>query len=320
MRISFLSALILTLFSSLGYFYYVAGSICPAPLSYRIGALDERFSLTQEEVRLAVGEAESVWENATGKNLFTYDDTGELVVNFVYDERQELSNSEDLLKEKLDATQNVSDAMRDTYTTLVNKYNAERLTYTAQAEAYEARLLAYNQEVEKYNNRGGAPADVYAALEEEKRQLSREQSALSAYANKLSALVSEINSVGEKANRIVNTYNQGIDVYNNTFATAREFTQGDYTNSTINIYTFDNRAELVLVLVHEMGHALSLDHVENSSSAMHYLLHGGKEGESLTTKDIALSTEDLAEFERVCGQKSPLERLKRGFSLIFESV
>ncbi len=188
MRMSFLSALLVTLFSSLGYFYYVAGSICPAPLSYRIGALDERFSLSQEEVRLAVGEAESVWENATGKNLFTYDGEGELVVNFVYDERQELSNKEDLLKEKLDATENVSDAMRDTYTTLVNTYNAERLTYAEKASAYEARLLAYNQEVEKYNGRGGAPSDVYASLEQEKRQLAREQSALNTYANKLNAL------------------------------------------------------------------------------------------------------------------------------------
>jgi hypothetical protein len=320
MRISFLLALIVTLLSSLGYFYYVAGAFCPAPLSYRIGALDERFSLSQEEVRLAVGEAESIWENATGKNLFTYDDEGELVVNFVYDERQELSNKEDLLKEKLDATENVSDAMRDTYTTLVNTYNAERLTYAEKASVYEARLLAYNQEVEKYNERGGAPADIYASLEKEKRQLAREQSALNTYANKLNALVSEINSVGEKANRVVTTYNQGIDVYNNTFGTAREFTQGDYTNSTINIYTFDSEAELTLVLVHEMGHALSLDHVDGAASAMHYLLHGGKDGGPLSRSDIVLSAEDLSEFDRVCGQKTPLERLKIGVSRIFEGV
>ena len=317
---SFLSALVITILVSLGYLYYVAGSICPAPLSYRIGGLDERFTLTQEEVRLAVAEAESIWEKATGKNLFTFEEGGDLTVNFIYDERQELSNSEDLLKEKLDATENVSDAMRDTYTALVQKYNSERLLYTEKAKVYEARLLAYNQEVEKYNGRGGAPSDVYDALENEKRSLAREQTVINAYANKLNVRVAEINAVGEKANRIVSTYNQGVNVYNETFGTAREFTQGDYTNGTINIYTFDSEAELVLVLVHEMGHALSLDHVENKESVMNAVLHGGKNGEILIMADVRLTSEDLASFESVCGQKTIVERLKVGFLKISEGL
>ncbi|MFM2381887.1 MAG: hypothetical protein RLZZ76_654 [Candidatus Parcubacteria bacterium] len=320
MRVSFATALLVTLLCSGGYFYYVAGSVCPAPLSYKIGALDTRFNLSPEDARLAVNEAEAVWEEATGKNLFSYDEEGTLVVHFTYDERQELSNSEDLLKEKLDATQTVSDAMRDTYTILVAQYNEERLVYTQNVEAYESRLSAYNAEVEKYNERGGAPADVYAELENEKRQLAREQSVLNTYANKLSSRVVEINAIGEQANKIVNTYNQGVDVYNNTFGTSREFTQGDYKNSTINIYTFENHAELVLVLVHEMGHALGLDHVENNASVMHYLLHGGKDGESLTSKDVVLSSEDLAEFEQVCGQKNLVERLQIGFSRIWSAA
>ncbi len=316
MRKSFATALITTVLFGGGYLYYVAGSVCPAPLTYQIGSIDERFNMSEEEVRLAIGEAESVWEDATGKNLFTADDEGVLSVNFVYDERQELSNSEDLFKEKLDATETVSDAMRDTYATLVNEYNAKRLEYTQKAEAYDARLSAYNLEVEKYNGRGGAPTDVYARLEEEKRQLSLEQNALNAYSAKLNALVSDINSVGEKANRIINTYNQGVDTYNKAFGTAREFTQGDYSQGVINIYTFDSKAELVLVLVHELGHALSLDHVENSKSVMHYLLHEGQEGGAVTEEDVVLSAEDLAEFNRVCGQKTFLERLKMGLSLV----
>jgi hypothetical protein len=320
MRIRFLTSLIVTVLASCGYFYYVAGSLCPAPLSYTIGSVDERFTMTSDEVAQAVAQAESIWEEATGRNLFTFEEGGGLTVNFIYDERQALSNSEDLLKEKLDATENVSDAMRDTYTTLVQKYNSERLLYTEKAKVYEARLLAYNQEVEKYNGRGGAPSDVYDALENEKRSLAREQAVINTYANKLNVRVTEINAVGEKANRIVNTYNQGVNVYNETFGTAREFTQGDYTNGIINIYTFDSEAELVLVLVHEMGHALSLDHVEHKESVMNAVLHGGKNGEILTMADVRLTPEDLASFESVCGKKTMLERLKVGFSKISEGL
>ena len=85
--------------------------------------------------------------------------------------------------------------------------------------------------------------------------------------------------------------------YNSRFAEAKEFTQGDYTGTAINIYQYDAEDELTIVLAHEFGHALSLDHVLNAHSIMYYFMDEQQVGKGL-------STEDIAEFNRICGQKN----------------
>lgn len=284
-----------------GYFYYIAQAVCPVPIAYSIGEIDERFDLNEDEARVIISEAESVWEDATGRNLFSYEEDGELVINFVFDNRQKFIEAEDQLKEKLDATENVSDELQNTYASLVSEYNELRVSYATKVEIYEKRLQRYNAEVEKYNEQGGAPADVYEALSKEKEALDAEQSSINSLSSKLNVLVEEINSIGEKGNSLIDTYNEGVGVYNKTFGEPREFTQGDYVNGTITIYTFEDAEELKLVLVHELGHALSLGHVEGKESAMYYLI--GEQPE-----ELVLSAEDIGEFDRVCGEKSIFQK------------
>lgn len=259
--------------------------------------------MTKDEARVVISEAESIWENATGLNLFNYKDDGDLVVNFVFDNRQQFINAEGVLKEKLDATEHMSDELKTTYADLVSEYEKLKESYTSQAKKYEQKLSAYNAEVEKYNKQGGAPEDVYASLEKQKRALDKEQTSLNALSSQLNALVVQINDIGEKGNSLISTYNNGVNAFNKTFGEPREFTQGDYSNSTIKIYTFKDREELKLVLVHELGHALALDHVEGEESAMYYLI--GKQ-----PKELVLSSTDLQEFNRVCGEKSIFEKVK----------
>lgn len=309
MRSGFTIVLIATILFGGGYFYYIAQAVCPVPIEYSLGEVDERFNLTEEEARLVIAQAESVWEDATGRNLFSYEENGELVVNFVFDERQQLVEAEGDLKQKLDATENISEAISATYAELVAQYNDLSLTYADRVEVYEKELSRYNEEVEKYNRQGGAPADVYASLSHRKQALNREQTELNSLASKLNTLVTEINNIGEKGNKIITSYNQGVNVYNEAFGEAREFTQGDYTDGVIKIYTFEDKKELELVMVHELGHALSLDHVEGEKSAMFYLIGG-------QSADLTLSDEDLQEFDRVCGEKNLIEKIK--FSLRFD--
>ena len=302
MRKGFAVLLTVSILFGGGYFYYIAQAVCKIPITYTLGTIDERFDLTAEEARLALADAESAWEDATGKNLFSYEEDGDLVINFTYDQRQEFVEAENELKDKLDATENISEAIGETYATLVEQYSNLEITYKDRVEAYERKLNRYNQEVEEYNSQGGAPAEVYAQLELQKEELSDELRQLRVLEDKLNKLVEEINSVGEKGNSIINTYNKGVNVYNKTFGESHEFTQGDYRHNEISIYTFEDPTELKLVLIHEFGHALSLDHVENERSVMHYLI-----GAQPST--LELTEEDLDEFDRVCGEKNLWEKL-----------
>jgi hypothetical protein len=78
----------------------------------------------------------------------------------------------------------------------------------------------------------------------------------------------------------INQKNDLVDEYNQTFSGERKFTQGAYewnqSGKTIQVFQFNSLDELKLVLAHEVGHALGLDHVENPSSIMHYLMGNQK--------------------------------------------
>ena len=84
MRPLFTLVLIIAVVFAGGYFYHTASAVCNVPITYRIGSVDAEFGLSYDEVRTAVTEAESLWEDATGKNLFTYDEKGEVVINFIF--------------------------------------------------------------------------------------------------------------------------------------------------------------------------------------------------------------------------------------------
>lgn len=297
MRTPYAVTFLLALLLGGTYWFTAVQAGCDLPLPYRIGELDPEFELSFDEARIALVDAEAVWENATGKNLFSYDESADFSVNFVFDERQALTEAERTLRERLDESEGINESIDQTYAELVAEYNELKLQYADKVAAYERRLNRYNAEVQSYNEQGGAPEDEYERLEREKDALDREQSSINEMAESLNTLVEEINRVGEEGNQLIDRHNEQVEVYNRTFGHEREFTQGDYRPTSINIYTWSDRRELVLVLAHELGHAISVDHVENEASIMHYLLGG--QPETLTPSD-----EDLAAFEEMCGERS----------------
>lgn len=297
MRSGFASMLIVAVLFGSGYWYYTVGAVCKVPIAYSIGTIDPNFGLTVEEARAAISGAESVWEDATGRNLFTYDPDAKFTINFVFDERQAEAEAEVKLKEEIDARENKSDSVKYQYELLLQKYEDLRTDYENRSGAYEERLQAYNAEVDRWNKAGGAPQDVFQDLEDEQQALSREQKELNAISYGLNKLVKEMNTIGDEGNRIIGDYNEVVTEYNKRFSEEKEFTQGDYQGNLINIYQFDSFDELQVVLAHEFGHALSLDHIESSKSIMHHFM-------SEQSLEDGVTVGDRAEFERVCGENS----------------
>ncbi len=302
MRSSFSVTLIVVLLFAGGYFYNLAQAVCPVPLTYRVGELDERFGLTQDEAQVAITEAAETWEEATGQNLFSYDDEADFTVNFIYDERQALINEEINFTEKLENAEGRNEVLTITYETLVEQYEDIKSNYESEVDRFENRLADYNAEVAKYNDEGGAPEEVYEELQAERAALDDKRKELDQTANQLNIMVSKINELGQKGNQLIANYNENVGEFNERFGEAREFTQGDYQGDRINIYTYQDASELHTVLAHELGHALSLDHVSSSASVMHHLI-GGQPAE------LSLSQEDIGEFNRVCGDMNLWDKI-----------
>lgn len=275
------------------WWYGSIGLVCKVPVAYAVGTFDERFGITRSEANRALADAEAVWEQALGRDVFVYDENSKLKVNFVYDERQRQVEAADQAKNNLDSRSEANQVLVELHKKLVSEYRSYEATYEKRRVAYEAALSAYDQEVERYNASGGAPPDAYASLEARRAELDRERQEINTLGEELNDLVDRINEIGDKGNELIGEYNEQVMTFNDTFVGEEEFTQGDYRGRQINIYTFNDHRELVLVLAHEFGHALSLDHVENERSIMYYLMGRQNDPPSLTA-------EDRAAFERSC--------------------
>src|SRR5438093_11672329 len=78
---------------------------CHIPILYRIGHIDAQFGLSDSDVRTALEQAEQLWENALGRNLFEYSATAELTVNLSFDERQHATRVKQRLLARLQQTE-----------------------------------------------------------------------------------------------------------------------------------------------------------------------------------------------------------------------
>ncbi len=306
MRFSLIIVLVSAVLAGTLVWYSKTANECPVPLSYRLGQFDSEFNLTAEEARAHFDIAEAVWEDSVGRELFVYDENAALTVNFIFDERQALSDAEATERAALDAKEAENDKISETLASLQEKFKTLQTQQERKVRNYEARLSSYNEEVRMYNDRNGAPAAVFARLEEERNELNQEASELSVLAGELNEVAFKINDLSERGNTLIESYNQQVEQYNKRFGKPEEFTQGDYQGDEIHVYKFSNDDELVSVLAHEFGHSLGIEeHVEGTSSVMYYLLEEGR-------TEVSLSAEDKIAFLAVCGTGNEIEhRLRR---------
>ena len=300
MRFPFLVALITSIALAGTVWYQNTKTECPTPLAYKVNQIDSHFNLSVEQAKAHVAAAEAVWESSAGRDLFYYDENADLVIDFVFDDRQAMADSEVSQKQQLDTKQDENDKLRKTIEELQKKYEEDAAGYERAVDAYERELTLYNNKVQSYNDQGGAPTEAYGELEAEKNSLNKTSSELDATSDRLNELAGKINELGNTSNKLVDEYNKEVEQYNEQFGFSREFTQGDYHDGIISIYKFSNERELVAVLTHELGHALGIDHVEGESSVMYYLL---------TDSDSApvLSVEDTEAFTTMCGAEESIQ-------------
>jgi hypothetical protein len=296
MRPIFLIGLLFTVWFGGTLWYQQTAHICPAPIRYAIGSIDERFALTKEEAEEVAKAAETVWETALNRELFTYDEEADFPINFIYDERQQRARTEEEWRLELDGKEAKNEALIAEVRHLGAQYEGAQADYDTKRQAYEDRLAGYNKEVERYNSDGGAPEEVYQQLQAEAEAIESLQRELMSLEAGLRARAAEVNAKGEAANASVSAYNAEVLEYNAIFGESETYTQGDFERERINVYKFSDKNELEAVLVHEFGHALGIGHVEDPGSVMYYLL---------TERDsLALTEADREAFAAVCGEES----------------
>lgn len=266
---------------------------CEKPIYYNLGIIDANFNLKNEYILTALLEAENVWEKAINKNLFEYNSekTDTMKINFLYDYRQEASNTMAKIGIKVEQTQSSYNEVKTRYFDLKQKYYSLKQSYDARLSLFNKKSKELQTVVNSWNAKGGAPKEIYDKLIYEQKELTDEFNKLNIMNQEINSLVNNVNSLSVTLNSLANSLNIDVGQYNKVGQSLGEsYEEGLYKSngltSSIDIYEFKNHDQLVKILTHELGHALGFEHVEDTKAIMYKI--NNSNSTILSQSDISL--------------------------------
>jgi chromosome segregation ATPase len=273
---------------------------CTMPVTYTLGTFDTQFGLSREEFLMRIAAAEKIWEDVVGKELFQYVESGgDMTVNLIYDSRQETTEKLREIDENIGDKKENYESLKAEYDKLSAQLLQEKTAYEREVTQLKNLQNAYEREVNRANRRGGAWEEEYARLEKQRLEINSRIAQLDNSLSRLNNTIAATNALGGQVNTLVQELKLDVDTYNTTGKTRwEEFSEWEYVYDAewkrINIYEFSDATKLARVLIHELGHAVQMKHVEESDAIM-YRLNAGK-NETITEAD-------KAELRRVCRVK-----------------
>jgi hypothetical protein len=277
--------------------HVLASNPCATTKTFSLGFIDPRFGLASSSIQKYAEEAAAVWNTSYATStLFSYTPSGgDIVVTLIYDDRQRTTLQNEKIQETITTEKEQLDTLKQTIASIQEQYSELEPVIAEKTKAYNARLTQYNKEVAYWNGRGGAPNDTYERLNRESVNLERARAELNRDIEQFNSLAEKLRTYGQSHNQIVNTINSKVTTLNTT--ALREFEEGTYDprTKTITIYEYASITALRRVLIHEFGHALSLDHV-NDEDAIMYPINKGT--------NLTLTSADIHELNTVCRNKT----------------
>ena len=156
-----------------------------------------------------------------------------------------------------------------------------------------------NEWVSNRNQSGGLTQSDLEYYNDQTRSIEQMQRQESALRNELNAMVSVFNPLSERLNREMDEKYRLIEEYNKNFAGKFSFSSGKFEGrvgqGVITIYHHVNEQHRLLLLAHELGHALGLGHVSNPRSVMYETID-----QQLQQARIQLTEEDKEALRHQC--------------------
>jgi len=264
-------------------------SKCSNPIKYRIGVIDERFQVAENQLMDYAYEAANIWNDAYGKNLLIYDKNATLTLNMLYDERQKITEKISDLEVKLDNRKSILDL--------------NIATFNADVKKFENKLADLNDDIVYWNNLGGAPREEYDKIVQRQEMLKKE-------AIMLDSKAQELNLNRSTFNADVGKLNKNITDFNVELSNRPELGIYSGSRSEIVLYLYSDENELKHTLIHEFGHALGLGHSDDPQAIMY----------EYTNKSLRLNDSDKMMLEKQCRTISILDLLSERMMIVYEFI
>jgi len=311
--IKYLLFIFITAFLAAGVYIYkpisgsmamlVPGKPCGESFNFSVKHVDSRFSISVADVAQAAGKAADLW-NQAGERVLIQPDTendqeSDITIQLIYDERQERTDSEHRFREQIRTEQYRLDQLQVQHEQRRAQFDEQSKQYLDLADRTTQELNALNEWVREKNENGGFTESEYELFKKKKEEVNKKQDKVLQERRRLDQFAKEINREMEILNDKLGEKNNLIERYNADFAGDMRFTKATYqrigNRGVITVNQFMNKQELVLILAHEMGHALGLDHLPNPKSVMF-----SRMGAQNLHPEIILSAEDRRAIQSVC--------------------
>ena len=303
----------------IGYVSFVSPSLfeitpdrigCEQPIHWRLGNVDERFPLNTKEFRKSAFEAERIWEDAIGKELFVLDDTSPFEVYTVFDERQQMTYEAKNLEGSINNYKQEAALLESQYASLKNQYDQKEMELSNLEKELEAERKDYEKDVRKWNDSSRTSYDQYEKLLKKEKNLKKLQDRFEKEIKNFNQLTSRVNASADNINAKTNQVNEKIKTYRDKYGEPAPFVQGLYHPplDKIEIFQFEEREDLRMVLAHEFGHALGIfEHVSDPEALMNAMM------DRQNIENPKLEQSDIDAYDSICPLRefSKSEKLKR---------
>ena len=112
--------------------------------------------------------------------------------------------------------------------------------------------------------------------------------------SELQDIIATLKGLEDRGKTLIETHARQVQSYNALYGEHRRFHKGEYNGKEITIYQYQDLDDLILILAHELGHALGLAHVDDPKAVMHEIL-GDQDLDTLT-----LTSADVRALRTVC--------------------
>ncbi len=272
-------------------------STCDSVLTYRLGNIDSRFHITENQIREVMKEVERLWSGALDKELLSQRDDGKIAIHFEYGDQQKFFEDEQTTSIRIEGKEHQYNTQEKEYRSLSQKYKKSFEQYNAMLAEYNNLVTTHNKMIRELRGKKITPEDE-RSIKQREEKINSIKIRLDQKQQEVESLRQRTNVQAEQLNEVNSQRNELISEYNSEFAVPKKFDQGRYvregSNERIYVYQFSNMQSLKAVLAHEVGHALGIAHVNNPESVMYELMS------EQNVVDLQLSKEDIEALRQQC--------------------